>query len=1813
MNKNFLVAGIILFLLLTACNVSAIDWSQFRVFDGSTTPYAANGPGCRTPELSGLQQAMTPGQNCPNESNPVFDLGAVWVDRSNGYIAWKIMAPNLSDTGFCGGPFSNNAWQFAIQFDIDNNISTGCRMGEPCYPGADFRLWLWGDGQIDFEIYNYSRRDNGGIPQPCVIGQPGMCYSVMNQGSFDPMYNVSFNYTCGSPSTLLIAINESAINVTAMQFAAEVSVFGPPVEMLGGFSGGEFMDKIMFAGGKDMMFEDQHPCMSYDNSDETSCTTNSDNITGAENCIWDSFMEKCKPDFGSMNCSDFCGACESTGECQAGAKGKCMVMAAPPMLPPEAKSWDDGGTKICVEDMSKFMFGSQGSCDENCKYCYSNETCSSSAYPDPMGGNGCKWVTDPFFGKSWCDLSTVQISGSNSVFTCGANKLDRCFNSTACDGIGGNWSVQFKVCYNASNELCFDGTDNNADGKIDCADTQCLNNPACGGDIDVLTGGYGTLNPFEAMKKMLFSDMDPSPPVMLFSEPAGDPLPMHIDAREFMIKDMGNALGMGVKVEGFVNMSSPPPFPGISLLCGGTGSGAYYYFVDTDANESTGCDANISESVKAGFEYKFDYEIQNNGTDGPLEIRRGYRCMPDGNFSLYPARMTGPPDMDMFGGEPQKISCVENVAIIAVDKTDLGNPSGNMRFIAATGTNDTPAENANDTLLGPDNNGIYYTPGAVDFKPNDCFANPMACGSAFGIIGGGKFMPFEDCFIGSGDEDLDGLSNCEDSDCQMAPWCAGQYNISADKTAPTVVGNRVETFNDFAFLHWTTNEPTNATVTFHTNCMNSTAINTFYELGGPMSFDDYKPWHDIGIKNGDTDSKSQAISIASSTTYFYKLSNCDKAGNCGTSACLNFTTRSSAQPVNFKFDFIPPANPMLNTTMIKIWNGTEYENITQGSTQTKNNYLENAKLKFDNPEANWEIELKGIDMSKALDFNISTAFNISNESGRAHIGMQNQKWLDLAQNLGVDSITIKIPGSGNKLIKCNENNITDCSDVSEQATLNESGPDYIKWEIPISLGFSTYTLGEEVYNLSFTNLSVASGTTNISLVMSYTLNITNNDNVSRIYNLSVISSGSATGTINGSAILQLSFENNTAENSHVVVVNITDAIAESVSFVVKATLVNNSAVNVNSSEDLTLTAIFIDNTVPVIAAISPGINVTVSTGANLHYYNVTDTGSSSINCTMYWNNGSNWNYNLPITPTNGSTYGGINVTSGDGLVSWFVNCTDNGGNIATSGVRLYYVDAVAPTISISGPADAVTTSNASIAFNMTPSDSIDTNISCGLYINGSLNMTLYLANSTSIAPILNFTNGTKTWYWNCTDNANNPTTSTERSFTVDTVYPALTVSSPTATTYNGSYAGLNYTASDGSAITCKYSLDGAANVTLASCINTSLHLANGSHTLAVFVIDAAGLMNYSSVTFNISDTVAPGISGALPSGSQLSSTTAVTLSVTTDENATCRYSTSDLAYVNMTGNFTDNITSHTATYSVSAGNSYAIYARCSDMSGNANNASTAISFSVAAATSSSSGGGGGGGSSSASNNTNPQSTKSWNTIAANTMQIMNISNTRLGLADIKFSLNKAANVVKLTTELLPVKPLEANTPEGSVYKYLKITKAGFVDDDVVMPIKISFRVEKSWFTANGISSADVVLKRYSSNRWMDLTTTKVSEDSSYVYYEAESPGFSYFLIGTKAVPKPTTLTNPVINISAGNTAPDESTVTPEETVKPGEENKTGEPAKEKKINGALIGKIAAGIIVVALAAVFIVLALKRKKKSSLSYDEASEHHTEHHK
>jgi hypothetical protein len=128
------------------------------------------------------------------------------------------------------------------------------------------------------------------------------------------------------------------------------------------------------------------------------------------------------------------------------------------------------------------------------------------------------------------------------------------------------------------------------------------------------------------------------------------------------------------------------------------------------------------------------------------------------------------------------------------------------------------------------------------------------------------------------------------------------------------------------------------------------------------------------------------------------------------------------------------------------------------------------------------------------------------------------------------------------------------------------------------------------------------------------------------------------------------------------------------------------------------------------------------------------------------------------------------------------------------------------------------------------------------------------------------------------------------------------------------------------------------------------------NTAYVYVTDSTGATNSSGYTVTMGsgggggDVTPPVISSPLPTGAQSCSTNpqALTLQVTTDEAATCKYGTTDVTYASLPSTFSaTGGTSHSQSISNACGASYVYYVRCQDGSGNADTASTTISYSIA--------------------------------------------------------------------------------------------------------------------------------------------------------------------------------------------------------------------------------------------------------------------------
>ncbi|MBL7170366.1 MAG: PGF-pre-PGF domain-containing protein, partial [Candidatus Aenigmarchaeota archaeon] len=157
---------------------------------------------------------------------------------------------------------------------------------------------------------------------------------------------------------------------------------------------------------------------------------------------------------------------------------------------------------------------------------------------------------------------------------------------------------------------------------------------------------------------------------------------------------------------------------------------------------------------------------------------------------------------------------------------------------------------------------------------------------------------------------------------------------------------------------------------------------------------------------------------------------------------------------------------------------------------------------------------------------------------------------------------------------------------------------------------------------------------------------------------------------------------------------------------------------------------------------------------------------------------------------------------------------------------------------------------------------------------------------------------------------------------------------------------------------------------------------------------------------------------------------------------------------------------------------------------------------------SSSGGGGGGGGGSA---ITAYAIKIWLALYPETPVSWAIDKTNIAITQIDIAVKDEMRVPKLTVNNLSSRPSSVGVISKEVYQYLNITPQNIVESNLGS-VKLTFRVERTWITDNNIDENTVSLNRYHNGVWNELTTTKSSEDETYIYYQAETPGFSIFVI-----------------------------------------------------------------------------------------------------
>ena len=138
---------------------------------------------------------------------------------------------------------------------------------------------------------------------------------------------------------------------------------------------------------------------------------------------------------------------------------------------------------------------------------------------------------------------------------------------------------------------------------------------------------------------------------------------------------------------------------------------------------------------------------------------------------------------------------------------------------------------------------------------------------------------------------------------------------------------------------------------------------------------------------------------------------------------------------------------------------------------------------------------------------------------------------------------------------------------------------------------------------------------------------------------------------------------------------------------------------------------------------------------------------------------------------------------------------------------------------------------------------------------------------------------------------------------------------------------------------------------------------------------------------------------------------------------------------------------------------------------------------------------------------------------------MKVSNKDLAVKQIVITISNPVKTFTIGVEKLDSKPgTITKDVSGKVYKYMEITKTGITNNDLSSAV-VQFDVKQEWLTNNSLTTSDVKLFRWT-GQWDELPTTFKEKVNSSARFEATTPGFSTFAVGSASVQPATPTTTP---------------------------------------------------------------------------------------
>ena len=119
---------------------------------------------------------------------------------------------------------------------------------------------------------------------------------------------------------------------------------------------------------------------------------------------------------------------------------------------------------------------------------------------------------------------------------------------------------------------------------------------------------------------------------------------------------------------------------------------------------------------------------------------------------------------------------------------------------------------------------------------------------------------------------------------------------------------------------------------------------------------------------------------------------------------------------------------------------------------------------------------------------------------------------------------------------------------------------------------------------------------------------------------------------------------------------------------------------------------------------------------------------------------------------------------------------------------------------------------------------------------------------------------------------------------------------------------------------------------------------------------------------------------------------------------------------------------------------------------------------------------------------------------------------------ISFDAKKDSGLVVAKVQVLSGAPEDIPSPSSKSYQMMSIDvgSEGTISKDNADNIMIRFKVSKEWIKENDIDISTIRMTRYHGEEWQDLPTYQEREEDEFIYFTAETPGFSIFnVVGDK--------------------------------------------------------------------------------------------------